>query len=388
MTAKREIFDHYNSGQKKILDDVQGTIDSLYKKGKTVDDAFFVNLAAKLSQKNVRKERDAGLGLDNIEGGPFGAVIIRYEEGLDENGKGRGRPIIVGFGANHVVPEADPSAHGEMTAIRDAAHRQGYSDLSGTVMFSSCECCPQCQAAVTASGIERLVYSNDRHGAHDIGFSDADQYEKMKDVDASMRRLNDAQTLPADQAEIARMLEGHGAMVLDGEGKVVSYDDDFEDFNAQHRVSNGIESKPVQEIDGMTTLPAMMAVRAACKKIGHFHLPEDYTLVSRNKPHPVSFITADWARLGRRRDPQEPENPQKDHPAKVPDKILYIDNTYEEMTVTDKEGKKKVLHSAKDIIDDVNRPVSERKLVKTEPSDERWAAKVAFKNWEEVAVRY
>ena len=93
-------------------------------------------------------------------GGPFGAVVVR--DG-----------VIVGEGANAVVSRGDPTAHAEVEAIRAAGQRLRSHDLSECELFSSCEPCPMCLAAIRWARIERVTYGCDRHDAARAGFDDA-----------------------------------------------------------------------------------------------------------------------------------------------------------------------------------------------------------------------
>jgi len=76
---------------------------------------------------------------------PFGAVVVK-------DGK------IVGEGVSAVVTRPDPTAHGEVEAIRDAAMRLGTRDLSGAELYSSFRPCPMCEAAAYWAGISRIWY--------------------------------------------------------------------------------------------------------------------------------------------------------------------------------------------------------------------------------------
>ena len=67
-------------------------------------------------------------------GGPFGAVIVRDGQ-------------IVGEGANSVTATYDPTAHGEVNAIRAACRTLGTFTLAGCELYTSCEPCPMCLAA-------------------------------------------------------------------------------------------------------------------------------------------------------------------------------------------------------------------------------------------------
>ena len=79
---------------------------------------------------------------------PFGAVIVR-------DGK------IVGEGINRSVMNHDPTSHGETEAIRDACRNLGSVDLRGAELYSSCEPCPLCVAAMNIAGIATLYYAAD-----------------------------------------------------------------------------------------------------------------------------------------------------------------------------------------------------------------------------------
>ena len=75
---------------------------------------------------------------------PVAAVIVR--DGL-----------IIGRGSNKLATEGDPTAHAEVEAIRDAAHRAGSPDLSGATLYSAMEPCPMCAWAIKEAKIGRLV---------------------------------------------------------------------------------------------------------------------------------------------------------------------------------------------------------------------------------------
>ncbi|QPM91325.1 nucleoside deaminase [Pseudooceanicola algae] len=79
---------------------------------------------------------------------PFGAVIVR-------DGK------IIGEGINRSVMNHDPTSHGETEAIRDACRNLGTVDLRGAVLYSSCEPCALCVAAMNIAGITALYYAAD-----------------------------------------------------------------------------------------------------------------------------------------------------------------------------------------------------------------------------------
>src|SRR5205085_4108538 len=85
-------------------------------------------------------------GMRNNEGGPFGAVVVK-------NGQ------IIGRGNNKVTQTNDPTAHAEVTAIRDACNNLQTFDLSRSEIYTSCEPCPMCLAAIYWARIEKIFFA-------------------------------------------------------------------------------------------------------------------------------------------------------------------------------------------------------------------------------------
>jgi lactoylglutathione lyase len=106
--------------------------------------------------------RAVHLAEQNVASGqfPFAALVVT------DGGAGD----VVGIGVNTCRRDADPTAHGEVEAIRDACRRLGTLDLSGAVVVSSCQPCPICQAAAGATGIVRIYYAASRAQAAVAGF--------------------------------------------------------------------------------------------------------------------------------------------------------------------------------------------------------------------------
>jgi guanine deaminase len=77
---------------------------------------------------------------------PFGAVVVK--DG-----------VIIGEGLNHAAAHYDPTSHGEIEAIRDACRKLKCADLSGCDIYTSCEPCALCVAAMEIVGIRRLFYA-------------------------------------------------------------------------------------------------------------------------------------------------------------------------------------------------------------------------------------
>ena len=128
--------------------------------------------------------RAIALATENVTsgaGGPFGAVIVR---------DGR----IVGEGVNTVTATLDPTAHGEVSAIRAAAKALGTFSLAGCQLYSSCEPCPMCLAAAYWAHIDAIYFGASAADAARAGFDDAFLYGEFRKESAE-RKLRATQLL-------------------------------------------------------------------------------------------------------------------------------------------------------------------------------------------------
>lgn len=99
-------------------------------------------------------------GMKSNEGGPFGAVIT------DKDGN------IISVANNQVLKNNDPTAHAEVQAIREACKKLNTHDLSGYILYTSCEPCPMCLSAIIWANIKHVVYACTKEDAAEIGFRD------------------------------------------------------------------------------------------------------------------------------------------------------------------------------------------------------------------------
>ena len=110
--------------------------------------------------------RLSGEKMEAGEGGPFGAVIVK-------NGG------IVGRGWNRVTSANDPTAHAEIEAIRDACTNLDIFSLAGCEIYSSCEPCPMCLAAIYWARLDTLYFAASRNDAANAGFDDVLIYDEI-----------------------------------------------------------------------------------------------------------------------------------------------------------------------------------------------------------------
>ena len=108
------------------------------------------------------------LSIENVKngGGPFGAVIVKDDQ-------------IIATGANRVTANHDPTAHAEVSAIREACRRLGTFDLSGCDIYTSCEPCPMCLGAIYWARLNKIYYGNNKNDAAAIGFDDSFIYDEL-----------------------------------------------------------------------------------------------------------------------------------------------------------------------------------------------------------------
>jgi tRNA(Arg) A34 adenosine deaminase TadA len=117
----------------------------------------FMQEAIALATENVARGR----------GGPFGAVVVK-------DGK------VIATGVNLVTALNDPTAHAEVTAIRNACQLLGTFQLEGCEVYTSCEPCPMCLAAIYWARCGAIYYGNSADDAAKVGFDDAFLYGEMK----------------------------------------------------------------------------------------------------------------------------------------------------------------------------------------------------------------
>ncbi|HTD57059.1 MAG TPA: nucleoside deaminase [Silvibacterium sp.] len=127
-------------------------------------------------------QRAIQLAVENVRtgnGGPFAAVVVRDGE-------------IVGEGANSVTRRNDPTAHAEVNAIRNACQALNTFALKGCEIYTSCEPCPMCLAAIYWARIEAIYFGSDSSDAARAGFDDSYFYEEI-------RLHRDARSVPLRQ---------------------------------------------------------------------------------------------------------------------------------------------------------------------------------------------
>ena len=110
---------------------------------------------------------EARAGIENDDGGPFGAVVVR--EG-----------VVISKAHNEVLRRNDPTAHAEILAIRRASAILESFDLSTCEIYSTSEPCPMCFSAIFWARIRRLVYGTTREDVAEIGFDDSLIYDIIK----------------------------------------------------------------------------------------------------------------------------------------------------------------------------------------------------------------
>jgi tRNA(Arg) A34 adenosine deaminase TadA len=86
---------------------------------------------------------------------------------------------VIAKGWNKVTSTNDPTAHGEVVAIREACARLGAFSLAGATIYSSCEPCPMCLAAIYWARLDALYFANSRQEAAAIGFDDEMLYREI-----------------------------------------------------------------------------------------------------------------------------------------------------------------------------------------------------------------
>jgi tRNA(Arg) A34 adenosine deaminase TadA len=142
----------------------------------------------------VYLRRAIELAIENVQagtGGPFAALIVRDGE-------------VIAEAANSVTTTHDPTAHGEVNAIRKACATLGTFTLAGCEIYSSCEPCPMCLAAIYWARLEAIYYGCGQQDAAKAGFDDAFLYEEF-------RKPSDERSIPSEQLLSAEAWEAFAA---------------------------------------------------------------------------------------------------------------------------------------------------------------------------------
>ena len=119
--------------------------------------------------KNFFMQRAIELSIESVNngGGPFSSIIVKGER-------------IIAEGSNKVTLSNDPTAHGEIVAIREACKKLNNFNLSGCELYSTCEPCPMCLSAIYWSRINKIYYANTRKDARKIDFDDSFIYSELQ----------------------------------------------------------------------------------------------------------------------------------------------------------------------------------------------------------------
>mgnify|MGYP002623199942 FL=1 len=116
----------------------------------------FMREAIRLSREKMRAN----------EGGPFGAIVVKDGQ-------------IIGRGWNQVTSSNDPTAHAEIVAIRHACSALKTFSLEQCEIYTSCEPCPMCLAAIYWARLKKIYFGNTREDAAAIGFDDDFIYRQV-----------------------------------------------------------------------------------------------------------------------------------------------------------------------------------------------------------------
>lgn len=125
----------------------------------------FLKRAVAISKQNI----------ENQTGGPFGAIVVKEGQIISEAG-------------NEVTSTNDPTAHAEVVAIRKACKALNTFQLTGCVLFTSCEPCPMCLGAIYWARPDKVYFANTRQDAAAIGFDDEFIYNEIP-VDPPFRKI-------------------------------------------------------------------------------------------------------------------------------------------------------------------------------------------------------
>ena len=139
-------------------------------------------------------------GMKEGHGGPFGAIVVKDN-------------TIIGRGFNRVLSSNDPTAHAEVTAIRDACKNIESFQLNECIIYTSCEPCPMCMGAIYWARPKAVYYANSRNDAADIGFDDDFIYTEIA-LPLENRKLPMIQLLRSEALQAFKLWKENNAKTL------------------------------------------------------------------------------------------------------------------------------------------------------------------------------
>ena len=122
-----------------------------------MEDKTFIQQVIDLAVENVRTGT----------GGPFAALVVKDGQ-------------VIATGTNLVTSNNDPTAHAEITAIRNACKRLDSFQLDDCIVYASCEPCPMCLGAIYWARPKRLVFAAGKQQAAVAGFDDVFIYKELE----------------------------------------------------------------------------------------------------------------------------------------------------------------------------------------------------------------
>lgn len=99
-------------------------------------------------------------------GRPFGALVVLDDE-------------VIATGVNEILSTNDPTAHAELSAIRAASRKLGSPNLSECIVYASGQPCPMCMAAMTMSGVKKVVYAYSNEDGAPFGLSTSEVCKEL-----------------------------------------------------------------------------------------------------------------------------------------------------------------------------------------------------------------
>lgn len=105
-------------------------------------------------------------GIELCHGGPVGAVIVK-------DGK------VISRAHNMVLANNDPTAHGEIQAIRAACKKLNTIDLTGCELYTTGYPCPMCFCVIFWSNIDKVYYGCNKYDIETIRFRNEQFYDSI-----------------------------------------------------------------------------------------------------------------------------------------------------------------------------------------------------------------